>query len=189
MTAQSRSRPSANRLRQLGDCGQAVWLDFLSRRFIAEGRLADLIAQDGLAGVTSNPAIFEKAIGGSADYDAALKTMDREGDCEVMALYERLAVEDIQRAADALCPVYEATQRRDGYVSLEVSPYLAMSTDGTVMEARRLWRAVARDNVMIKVPATKPGLAAIRQLIGDGININITLLFAQDVYEDVSRPT
>ena len=187
MTAQSRSRPSANRLRQLGDCGQAVWLDFLSRRFIAEGRLADLIAQDGLAGVTSNPAIFEKAIGGSADYDAALKTMDREGDCEVMALYERLAVEDIQRAADALCPVYEATQRRDGYVSLEVSPYLAMSTDGTVMDARRLWRAVARDNVMIKVPATKPGLPAIRQLIGDGININITLLFAQDVYEEVAE--
>jgi transaldolase / glucose-6-phosphate isomerase len=185
MTAQSRSSRSANPLLQLGDCGQAVWLDFLSRCFMAEGRLANLIARDGLAGVTSNPSIFEKAIGGGADYDAALEATDREGDREVMALYERLAIEDIQRAADALRPVYEATKRRDGYVSLEVSPYLAMSTDGTLMDARRLWHAVARENVMIKVPATKPGLPAIRQLIGDGININITLLFAEDVYEEV----
>jgi transaldolase / glucose-6-phosphate isomerase len=187
MTAQTRSRRSANPLRQLGDCGQAVWLDFLSRRFIAEGRLASLITQDDLAGVTSNPSIFEKAIGGSADYDATLTAIAGEGDREVMALYECLAVEDIQRAADVLRPVYEATRRRDGYVSLEVSPYLAMSTDGTVMDARRLWRAVARDNVMIKVPATRPGLAAIRQLIGDGININITLLFAKEVYEEVAE--
>ena len=167
------------------DLGQAVWLDFLSRRFIAEGGLKKLIETDGLTGVTSNPSIFEKAIGGSTDYDSALKTAESDGDCDVMSLYERLAIADIQNAADALRPVYEATKRRDGYVSLEVSPYLAMNTDATVAEARRLWRRVGRENLMIKVPATKAGLPAIRQLIGEGINVNITLLFSQQVYEEV----
>ncbi len=165
--------------------GQAVWLDFLARRFIAEGGLRKLIEQDGLTGVTSNPSIFEKAIAGSADYDSSLNAVETGGDCDVMALYERLAIEDIQHAADALRPVFEATERRDGYVSLEVSPYLAMNTEATVVEARRLWHVVGRDNLMIKVPGTKPGLPAIRQLIGEGINVNITLLFSQQVYEEV----
>ena len=164
------------------DHGQAVWLDFLARRFITEGGLKKLVEGDGLTGVTSNPTIFNKAIAGSADYDSSLKTA---GDFDIMTLYERLAIEDIQHAADVLRPAYEATKRADGYVSLEVSPYLAMSTEATVAEARRLSNAVSRDNVMIKVPATKPGLPAIRQLIGEGINVNITLLFSQQVYEEV----
>jgi transaldolase/glucose-6-phosphate isomerase len=166
----------------LHDHGQAVWLDFLARRFITEGGLKKLVEDDGLTGVTSNPTIFNKAIAGSADYDSSLKTA---GDFDIMTLYERLAIEDIQHAADVLRPAYEATKRADGYVSLEVSPYLAMSTEATVAEARRLSNAVSRDNVMIKVPATKPGLPAIRQLIGEGINVNITLLFSQQVYEEV----
>ena len=177
--------PSANPLEQLHDYGQTVWLDFLARRFIAEGGLEKLIKQDGLTGVTSNPSIFEKAIVGGADYDSSLNAVEAEGDGDVMALYERLAIEDIRHAADALRPVYEATARQDGYVSLEVSPYLAMNTEATVVEARRLWQAVGRDNLMIKVPGTKPGLPAIRQLIGEGINVNITLLFSQQVYEEV----
>jgi transaldolase/glucose-6-phosphate isomerase len=189
MTAQRQTNgarnPGTNPLERLRDFGQAVWLDFLARRFIAEGGLKKLIEQDGLTGVTSNPSIFEKAIVGSADYDSSLNAVETQGDCDVMTLYERLAIEDIQHAADSLRPVFEATERRDGYVSLEVSPYLAMNTQATVAEARRLWQAVGRDNLMIKVPGTKPGLPAIRQLIGEGININITLLFSQQVYEEV----
>jgi transaldolase/glucose-6-phosphate isomerase len=165
--------------------GQSVWLDFLARRFVAEGGLKKLVDGDGLAGVTSNPAIFEKAIGGTADYDASLREV--RGDIDAMTLYERLAIEDIQHAADVLAPVYRSTERRDGYVSLEVSPYLAMDTQATVAEARRLWQAVGRDNLMVKVPATRAGLPAIRQLIGEGININITLLFSQKVYEQVAE--
>jgi transaldolase / glucose-6-phosphate isomerase len=185
MNIHHQTKESLNPLRRLPDFGQAVWLDFLARRFIAEGGLKRLIETDGLTGVTSNPSIFEKAIGGSTDYDAALKAAESAGDRDVMSLYERLAIADIQNAADALRPVYEATERRDGYVSLEVSPYLAMDTDATVAEARRLWRSVGRENLMIKVPATKAGLPAIRALIGEGINVNITLLFSQHVYEDV----
>jgi transaldolase/glucose-6-phosphate isomerase len=185
MKVQLKTKSSVNPLKHLHDYGQAVWLDFLARRFIAEGDLKKLIEQDGLTGVTSNPSIFEKAIAGSSDYDSALKAAENRDDCDVMSLYERLAIEDIQHAADALRPVYDATKRRDGYVSLEVSPYLAMNTEATVIEARRLWQAVGRDNLMIKVPATKAGLPAIRQLIGEGINVNITLLFSQHVYEDV----
>jgi transaldolase/glucose-6-phosphate isomerase len=185
MNVQVKTKPPVNPLKNLHDHGQAVWLDFLSRRFIAEGGLKKLIEQDGLTGVTSNPSIFEKAIAGSADYDSLLKAAKTKGDLDVMALYERLAIEDIQHAADALRPVYDTTERRDGYVSLEVSPYLAMNTEATVAEARRLKRAVNRENLMIKVPATKAGLPAIRRLIGEGINVNITLLFSQRVYEDV----
>src|SRR6185295_12568046 len=135
--------------------------------------------------VTSNPSIFEKAIGGSDDYDAALKSVLGQGDRDVMSLYEALAVEDIRSAADVLLPVYKATEGHDGFASLEVSPYLAMDTDATVAEARRLWREVSRDDLMIKVPATAAGLPAIRRLIGEGINVNITLLFSQEVYEQV----
>jgi transaldolase/glucose-6-phosphate isomerase len=185
MTAQRQPKAAPNPLVRLHDYGQAVWLDFLARRFLAEGGLKKLVEQDRLTGVTSNPSIFEKAIAGSADYDQALNTLETQGDCDVMALYERLAIEDIRHAADTLRPVYETTKRQDGYVSLEVSPYLAMDTEATVAEARRLWRSVGRDNLMIKVPGTKPGLPAIRQLIGEGINVNITLLFSQQVYEEV----
>jgi len=182
MKSQNQRKAVKNPLESLHDHGQAVWLDFLARRFITEGGLKKLVEGDGLTGVTSNPTIFNKAIAGSADYDSSLKTA---GDFDIMTLYERLAIEDIQHAADVLRPTYEATKRADGYVSLEVSPYLAMSTEATVAEARRLSNAVSRDNVMIKVPATKPGLPAIRQLIGEGINVNITLLFSQQVYEEV----
>ena len=182
MKSHNQRKAAKNPLESLHDHGQAVWLDFLARRFITEGGLKKLVEGDGLTGVTSNPTIFNKAIAGSADYDSSLKTA---GDFDIMTLYERLAIEDIQHAADVLRPAYEATKRADGYVSLEVSPYLAMSTEATVAEARRLSNAVSRDNVMIKVPATKPGLPAIRQLIGEGINVNITLLFSQQVYEEV----
>jgi transaldolase/glucose-6-phosphate isomerase len=171
-----------NPLRSLNDYGQVVWLDFLSRRFIADGSLKRLIDEDGLAGATSNPSIFEKAIIGSRDYDAEL-IADRDPDNR--ALFERIAVEDVRNAADVLRPVYDATGHRDGYISIEVSPDLAMNGDATVEEARRLWRSVGRDNLMIKVPATTPGLAAIRRLTGAGINVNITLLFSQEVYEGV----
>jgi transaldolase/glucose-6-phosphate isomerase len=171
-----------NPLRSLNEHGQVVWLDFLSRRFIADGSLKRLIDEDGLAGATSNPSIFEKAIVGSRDYDAELIAAS---DLDNRALFERIAVEDVRNAADVLRPVYDATRHCDGYISIEVSPDLAMDTDATVKEARRLWRSVGRDNLMIKVPATTAGLVAIRRLIGDGINVNITLLFSQKVYEGV----
>src|ERR1700694_5593588 len=187
MKAQPKTNAPVNPLERLHDCSQAVWLDFLSRGFVAEGGLKKLIENDGLTGVTSNPSIFEKAIAGSADYDSSLRKIESQDDSDVMAIYEWLAMEDIRHAADALRPVYDATERRDGYVSLEVSPYLAMSTEATLAEARRLWRAVGRDNLMIKVPATTAGLPAIRQLIGEGINVNITLLFSQKVYEEVAE--
>jgi transaldolase / glucose-6-phosphate isomerase len=132
---------------RLHDFGQAVWLDFLARSFLLEGGLKRLVEQDRLTGVTSNPSIFEKAIAGSADYDQSLNTLETQGDRDVMALYERLAIEDIRHAADTLRPVYEATKRQDGYVSLEVSPYLAMDTEATVAEARRLWQSVCRRSV------------------------------------------
>jgi transaldolase/glucose-6-phosphate isomerase len=187
MKSEGKRKAVENPLESLHDHGQAIWLDFLARRFIADGDLEKLVEEDGLTGVTSNPTIFEKAIAGSADYDSSLKDAETQGDFDVMALYERLAIEDIQHAADVLRPVYEATNRADGYVSLEVSPYLAMSTEATITEAQRLSQAVCRDNVMIKVPATKAGLPAIRRLIGEGINVNITLMFSQGVYEEVAE--
>ncbi|WP_088348645.1 MULTISPECIES: bifunctional transaldolase/phosoglucose isomerase [Rhodomicrobium] len=177
--------PTVSPLKLLRDYGQAVWLDFLARCFVEEGGLAKLIEQDGLTGVTSNPSIFEKAIGDSTDYDDALKAAARLADGYGMSLYEGFAIEDIQHAADALRQVYDATNRQDGYVSFEVSPYLALDTEATITEARRLWTAVGRENLMVKVPATKQGLPAIRQLLGEGINVNITLLFSQAVYEEV----
>jgi transaldolase/glucose-6-phosphate isomerase len=174
-----------NPLRSLEKFGQAVWLDFVARGFVAGGGLKKLIDEDGLRGVTSNPAIFEKAIGQGADYDASLQQALQRGDLSVVELYERLAIEDIQAAADVLRPVYDATSKHDGYVSLEVSPYLALQTEETIEEARRLWNSVGRENLMVKVPATPAGLPAIRQLISEGINVNITLLFSQDVHEEV----
>ncbi len=176
-----------NPLTALQTHGQSIWLDYIRRGLIASGELGRLITEDGLRGVTSNPAIFEKAIAGSTDYSAALDELQGRPDLDAMAIYERLAIQDIQDAAEVLRPVYEATGRRDGYVSLEVSPYLAHDTQGTIEEARRLWQAAARDNVMIKVPATPEGIPAIQRLISEGINVNVTLLFAQEAYERVAE--
>ena len=175
-----------NPLRSLQVFGQSVWLDYIRRSLITGGELRRLIDEDGLRGVTSNPAIFEKAITGSSDYRAVLEQPDVRA-LDAKSAYERLAVQDIRDAADALRPVYDDTSRRDGYVSLEVSPLLAYDTAGTLDEARRLWRAVDRDNLMIKVPATAQGISAVYELIGEGINVNVTLLFAQDSYERVAE--
>ena len=175
-----------NPLRALQVFGQSVWLDYIRRSLITGGELRRLIDEDGLRGVTSNPAIFEKAIAGSSDYRAILEQPEART-LDPKTIYERLAVQDIQDAADALRPIYDETSRRDGYVSLEVSPLLAYDAAGTLDEARRLWRAVGRDNLMIKVPATPQGIVATHELIGEGINVNVTLLFAQDSYEQVAE--
>jgi transaldolase/glucose-6-phosphate isomerase len=156
----------------------------MERHLITSGELRRLIDEDGLRGMTSNPAIFEKAISGSADYAGALKALTG-ANLDAMGVYEQLAIHDIQDAADILRPVYEDTHRGDGYVSLEVSPRLAHDTEGTIQEARRLWHTLKRPNAMIKVPATPAGLPAITQLISEGINVNVTLLFSQQVYERV----
>src|SRR6266851_2125770 len=177
----------ANPLRMLNEFGQSVWLDFVSRDLLKSGGLARLIAEDGLRGVTSNPSIFEKAIGHGDDYDALIAEAEASGDLDPGALFEDLAVRDIQEGADTLNTVYEQTQRRDGFISLEVSPYLAMNTHETIEEARRLWHEVNRRNLMVKVPGTKPGLTAIRTLISEGINVNVTLLFSQGVYAEVAE--
>jgi transaldolase/glucose-6-phosphate isomerase len=176
-----------NPVKALESHGQAVWLDFLARGFVAKGDLKKLIDTDGVKGVTSNPSIFEKAIGSSDEYDAPIGKALKSGDRPVADLFERLAVEDIQNAADVLRPVYDQLDGHDGFVSLEVSPYLAMDTKGTIAEARKLWKDVHRKNLMIKVPATPEGLPAIEQLIGEGISVNITLLFAQKVYLQVAE--
>ncbi len=173
----------SSRIKALQEYGQSIWLDYLRRNLLTGGELKKLIEEDGLMGVTSNPSIFEKAIAGSTDYDEALKKLRANKELDAKGLYENLAVEDIQGAADTLKVVYNATKMRDGYVSLEVSPYLANDTEGTIEEARRLWRLVNRPNVMIKVPGTQAGIPAIRKLIGEGLNINVTLLFSQAVYE------
>ncbi|WP_409192223.1 bifunctional transaldolase/phosoglucose isomerase [Bradyrhizobium sp. RDM4] len=176
-----------NPVKELEKHGQAVWLDFLARGFIAKGDLKRLIDTDGVKGVTSNPSIFEKAIGSSDEYDAPIGKALKRGDRTVADLFEAVAVEDIQHAADVLRPVYDRLRGGDGYVSLEVSPYLAMDTAGSIAEARRLWKDVNRKNLMVKVPATPEGLPAIETLIGDGISINITLLFSKAVYLEVAE--
>jgi transaldolase/glucose-6-phosphate isomerase len=175
-----------NPLLDIQQYGQSIWYDNIRRGLITSGELQRLVDEDGLRGVTSNPAIFEKAITGSTDYDEALQALEQQPDLDAKAIYEHLAVGDIQMAADVMAPVYARTNRRDGYVSLEVSPYLAHDTAGTIAEARRLWQAVHRPNVMIKVPATPAGIPAIQQLISEGININVTLLFHMAVYEQVA---
>jgi transaldolase / glucose-6-phosphate isomerase len=175
-----------NPLRALQVFGQSVWLDYIRRSLISSGELRRLIDEDGLRGLTSNPAIFEKAITGSSDYRAVLERPDVRS-LDAKTLYEQLVVQDIRDAADALRPVYDETSRRDGYVSLEVSPLLAYDIAATLEEARRLWRAVERDNLMIKVPATRQGIVAVKELIGEGVNVNVTLLFAKDAYERVAE--
>lgn len=173
-----------NPLKSLQRQGQSVWLDYIRRSLITSGDLQRLIFEDGVSGVTSNPVIFEKAIAGSADYESALSAPEART-MQPQELYERIAVRDIQDAADLLLPVYERTSRRDGYVSFEVPPQLAYDTRGTVTEALRLWKLVSRRNLMIKVPATEEGIPAIRQLIAHGVNVNVTLLFSTQTYERV----
>ncbi|HET6201036.1 MAG TPA: bifunctional transaldolase/phosoglucose isomerase, partial [Candidatus Acidoferrales bacterium] len=177
---------TANPLKELTKFGQAVWLDYIRRNLLTSGELQRLIDEDDLRGMTSNPTIFEKAITGSTDYADFLKSLASRPELDAKARYELLAIRDIQDAADILRPVYDKTKRADGYVSLEVSPMLGRDTKGTIEEARRLWKMVARENVMIKVPGTSEGLPAIQQLLSEGININITLLFAQETYEKVA---
>jgi transaldolase/glucose-6-phosphate isomerase len=177
----------ANPLKELLNYGQSMWLDYIRRDLFTTGKLKQMIADDGLRGMTSNPAIFEKAIGESSLYDDILKSLASRGDLDTTARFEQIAIRDIQDAADTLRPVYDSSQFRDGYVSLEVSPYLARKTAETIAEARRLWKAVNRENVMIKIPGTAEGLPAIRTAIGEGININVTLLFAQEVYVKVAE--
>ena len=177
----------ANPLRDLERYGQSVWYDSLRRGIIASGELARFVAEDGLKGLTTNPAIYEKAIGSTRDYDAELATLLGRADLDAKAIYETLAFNDIRAAADLLRPVYEQAGRRDGYVSLEVSPVAARDEQATLAEARRLWAALDRENVMIKVPGTPEALGPIRRLLGEGVNVNVTLLFSRDAYREVAE--
>jgi transaldolase / glucose-6-phosphate isomerase len=187
-TAASTPGSSAqNPLKALLNFGQSVWLDYIRRDLLTTGELQRMIENDGLRGMTSNPSIFEKAITGSTLYAETLKELEQRKDLDAKGRYEQLAIKDIQAAADIFRPVYEQTKFHDGYVSLEVSPYLAHKTQETIAEARRLWKTVSRPNVMIKVPGTPEGIPAIQQLVGEGLNINVTLLFAFDVYVRVAE--
>jgi transaldolase/glucose-6-phosphate isomerase len=176
-----------NPLRALLQYGQSVWLDYVRRSLITQGELKRLIDEDGLRGVTSNPAIFEKAVTGSTDYKDFLEAELARPGAEAKAVYEKLAIRDIRDAADLLRGVYDGSRKRDGYVSLEVSPFLARDTRGTLEEARRLWAEIGRPNVMIKVPGTPEGIPAFRELTSEGINVNVTLLFALEAYEAVAQ--
>jgi len=180
------TQSAANPLKGLLAYGQSPWMDYIRRDLLTGGGLKKFIAEDGLRGQTSNPTIFEKAINGSTLYSDILNSPEAKS-LNAKQLYEKIAIRDVQDACDIFRPVYDETKHRDGYVSLEVSPYLANDTNGTIEEARRLWKSVNRPNVMIKVPATPEGVPAIRQLLEDGLNINITLLFAQSAYEKVAE--
>lgn len=173
-----------NPLKKLGSLGQSVWLDYIRRDLITSGELQRLIDEDGLRGMTSNPSIFEEAIAGSHEYDDDIRTMVQAGK-SVTEIYEALTQQDVKSAADAFRALYEQSERLDGYVSLEVNPHLAHDTDGTLAEARRLWAALDRPNVLIKVPATAAGLPVIKELITEGINVNVTLLFGVSRYQQV----
>ncbi len=175
----------ANRLTALQEQGQGVWLDYIRRNMLQSGELRGLIENDGLRGMTANPTIFQQAIAAGNDYDESVSRLIRAG-AEPIDIYEAVAVEDIQAAADQFTPVYESTNGADGYVSLEVAPSLARNTEGTIDEARRLWKMVGRPNLMIKVPGTKEGVPAIKLLLSEGINVNVTLLFSLDAYEAVA---
>jgi len=172
-----------NPLKKLETYGQSVWYDNVSRHLVRSGQLAALAADDGVTGVTSNPSIFEKAIGQSNQYDDEIRKIARDKDAA--SIFRKLAVEDIRDACDIMRPLYDRQDGRDGFVSIEVSPYLADDTAGTVEEARSLWAEIARPNLMIKVPATKAGVAAVRTIISEGINVNVTLLFACAMYAEV----
>jgi len=186
ITSTTTTSATTNPLRELSNYGQSAWLDYIRRNLITSGELKGLVDNDGLGGVTSNPAIFEKAITGSTDYADALAELQKRKDLDAMGIYEVIAIKDIQDAADILRPVYDRTKMRDGYVSLEVSPFLARDTAATIRDARRLWKAVNRPNLLVKIPATAEGIPAIEQMISEGINVNVTLLFAQEMYEKVA---
>jgi transaldolase / glucose-6-phosphate isomerase len=186
-TPSGAGKPAQNPLKELTKFGQSVWLDYIRRDLFTSGQLKRLIEEDGLRGMTSNPSIFEKAIAGSDLYAQTLAELEKRKDLDAKGRYEELAIKDIQDAADFLKPVYQQTKKRDGYVSLEVSPYLAHKTQETLDEARRLWKRVGRENLMVKVPGTPEGIPAFQQLISEGININVTLLFAFDVYVRVAE--
>ena len=175
-----------NPLKRLLEYGQSPWMDYIRRDLLTGGGLKKMIDSDGLRGMTSNPTIFEKAIDGSSLYNDILQSQEAKS-LSPERLFERIAIRDVQDACDIFKPVYQATRRRDGYVSLEVSPLLANDTQGTLDEARCLWKAVGRENLMIKVPGTAAGVPAVRQLLEEGLNINITLLFAQSAYEQVAE--
>src|SRR5258708_13658161 len=176
---------SANPLAQLAPLGQSVWLDLIRRSMLVPGgEMQQLIEKDSVRGVTSDPAIFEKAINGAADYDDEIRTLGKQGK-DAVAIYELLAMGDVGKAADFFRPLYDFSKGADGFVSIEVSPKLAHDAEGTLVEARRLWKALNRPNIMVKIPGTKAGLIAIRKALTEGININITLLFAVDRYEAV----
>jgi transaldolase len=175
-----------NRVKQIHSFGQSIWLDFIDRNIISSGKLKQLIDVDGIRGVTSNPAIFEKAITSSSDYDTDIPELS-EGNKTTEEIFFGLAVKDIQNATDLFKSVYHEAKGHDGFVSLEVSPFLALKTEETAKQAEDLWKKVDRKNVMIKIPGTQPGLAAIRQSIAKGININVTLLFGLPRYEEVTE--
>ncbi|RFZ81456.1 transaldolase [Mucilaginibacter terrenus] len=178
---------ATSNVKQIHDFGQSIWLDFIDREIISSGKLKKLIDEDGVRGVTSNPAIFEKAISSSSDYDADVKELGANAETTEKLFFE-LAVKDIQAACDIFDSVYnEGVVGADGYVSLEVSPFLALDTEGTIKQAEELWNKVDRKNVMIKIPGTKPGLQAIRETIAKGINVNVTLLFGLERYEAVTE--
>jgi transaldolase/glucose-6-phosphate isomerase len=180
------TQSAANPLKGLLAYGQSPWMDYIRRDLLTGGGLQKYIDNDGLRGMTSNPAIFEKSIAGSTLYNDILDSPEAKS-LNAKQLFEKVAIRDVQDACDIFRPVYDETRHRDGYVSLEVSPFLAHDTNGTLEEARRLWKAVNRPNLMVKVPATPEGIPAIRQLLEDGLNINITLLFAQSAYEKVAE--
>ena len=175
-----------NKVKQIHNFGQSIWLDFIDRNIIGSGKLKSLIDDDGVRGVTSNPAIFEKAITSSSDYDNEIRTLS-DSDKTNEEIFFGLAITDIKNATDLFRGVYDESRGTDGFVSLEVSPFLALDTEGTAKQAKELWKAVDRKNVMIKIPGTKPGLAAIRQSTALGININVTLLFGLPRYEEVAE--
>src|SRR5947209_6936983 len=175
---------ASNPLRDLEHCGQSVWLDSISRDLLRSGTFARLIEEDGITGVTANPSIFEKAMVGTHDYDESIRDLAHTG-CSSSQIYEVLAIQDVGTAADMLRPVYDRCGGYDGFASIEVSPDLAYDTQASIAEARRLWRELDRPNVMIKIPATREGIPAIEQLTAEGINVNITLIFAIEMYEQV----
>ncbi len=177
---------SSNTVNALAEAGQSIWLDYIRRSMTRSGELATRVGTEGLRGVTSNPSIFRASMGGGDEYGDALTKLARDADLETKTVYETLAIEDIREACDAMRAVYDATEHIDGYVSFEVSPRLSRDTEGTIGEAKRLWTAVDRPNLMIKVPGTVEGIIAIEHLISEGINVNVTLIFARDAYEDIA---
>src|SRR5450755_3783386 len=177
-----------NSLKQLQDCGQSIWLDYIRRDLITSGEFQRLVEEDGVHGVTSNPTIFDKAITAGTAYDHALRLLLlTDPDRDAQALFESLEIQDLQMAADILRPVYDQTEGADGFVSIEVSPRLAYDTAASIAEAQRLWKAVNRPNLMVKIPSTVQGVQAVEVLIAEGININITLMFSLDHYEAVAQ--